>query len=83
MDERLAELRHRLGEVSDLRTALSLLDWDQMVMMPRPVRPSGRIGSPRWRGSRMNGSATIGSASSWRTFGTSRSPFPTTRTTPA
>ncbi len=34
MDERLAELRHRLGEVSDLRTALSLLDWDQMVMMP-------------------------------------------------
>ena len=24
----------RLGEVSDLRSALSLLDWDQMVMMP-------------------------------------------------
>jgi len=34
MDERLAELRRRLGEVSDLRSALSLLDWDQMVMMP-------------------------------------------------
>jgi carboxypeptidase Taq len=34
MDERLAELRLRLGEVSDLRSALALLDWDQMVMMP-------------------------------------------------
>ena len=34
MDERLAELRRRLGEVSDLRSALALLDWDQMVMMP-------------------------------------------------
>ena len=34
MDDRLAELRRRLGEVSDLRSALALLDWDQMVMMP-------------------------------------------------
>jgi carboxypeptidase Taq len=34
MDERLAELRRRLGEVSDLRSALAVLDWDQMVMMP-------------------------------------------------
>src|SRR5262245_44849795 len=34
MDERLAELRRRLGEISDLRSALALLDWDQMVMMP-------------------------------------------------
>ena len=34
MDERLAELRRRLGEVSDLRSAQALLDWDQMVMMP-------------------------------------------------
>ena len=34
MDERLAELRRRLGEVSDLRSASALLDWDQMVMMP-------------------------------------------------
>ena len=33
MDERLAELRRRLGEVSDLRSALALLDWDQMVVM--------------------------------------------------
>jgi carboxypeptidase Taq len=34
VNERLAELRTRLGEVSDLRSAGSLLDWDQMVMMP-------------------------------------------------
>ena len=34
MEERLAELRRRLGEVSDLRSASALLDWDQMVMMP-------------------------------------------------
>ena len=34
MDERLEELRTRLGEVSDLRSASALLDWDQMVMMP-------------------------------------------------
>jgi carboxypeptidase Taq len=33
----LVELRHRLGEVSDLRSAAAVLDWDQMVMMP----PSG------------------------------------------
>jgi carboxypeptidase Taq len=34
MNDRLAELRLRLGEVSDLRSALALLEWDQMVMMP-------------------------------------------------
>ena len=34
MNDQLAELRLRLGEVSDLRSALALLDWDQMVMMP-------------------------------------------------
>jgi len=34
LDERLAELRRRLGEVSDLRSASALLEWDQMVMMP-------------------------------------------------
>ena len=41
MDERFEELRTRLGEVSDLRSASALLDWDQMVMMPptgAPVR---------------------------------------------
>ena len=34
MDHQLAELRRRLGEVSDLRSASALLEWDQMVMMP-------------------------------------------------
>ena len=34
MNDALAELRLRLGEVSDLRSALALLEWDQMVMMP-------------------------------------------------
>ena len=34
MEERLRELRRRLGEVSDIRSAASLLEWDQMVMMP-------------------------------------------------
>src|SRR6476620_3963134 len=34
MNDQLAELRFRLGEVSDLRSALALLEWDQMVMMP-------------------------------------------------
>jgi carboxypeptidase Taq len=34
MKEQLAELRNRLGEVSDLRSASALLEWDQMVMMP-------------------------------------------------
>src|SRR3954452_21361362 len=34
MTDQLAELRLRLGEVSDLRSALALLEWDQMVMMP-------------------------------------------------
>jgi len=35
MNDQLAELRLRLGEVSDLRSALALLEWDQMVMMPQ------------------------------------------------
>ena len=64
MDERLAELRQRLGEVSDLRSALSLLDWDQMVMMPpagaavraHRVATLERVAHERF--------ATIGSASS-------------------
>jgi carboxypeptidase Taq len=34
VEEQLDELRRRLGEVSDLRSAAALLDWDQMVMMP-------------------------------------------------
>jgi len=34
MEEPIAELRRRLGEVSDLRSASAVLDWDQMVMMP-------------------------------------------------
>jgi carboxypeptidase Taq len=37
VDEKLAELRRRLAEVSDLRSAAAVLEWDQMVMMP----PSG------------------------------------------
>ncbi len=34
MDELLTELKRRLGEVSDLRSAAALLEWDQQVMMP-------------------------------------------------
>ncbi len=34
MDDKLEELRQRLGEVADLRSAAAVLDWDQMVMMP-------------------------------------------------
>jgi carboxypeptidase Taq len=34
LSEQLSELKMRLGEVSDLRSASSLLEWDQMVMMP-------------------------------------------------
>ena len=34
MNDALAELRRRLGEVSDLRSAAAVLDWDQMVKMP-------------------------------------------------
>jgi len=60
MDERLAELRRRLGEVSDLRSAQALLDWDQMVMMP----PFARTGRQRSSGWPTNGSWTTASASS-------------------
>ena len=34
MNEKLAELELRLGEVSDLRAAAAVLDWDQQVLMP-------------------------------------------------
>ena len=34
MSEQLSELKMLLGAVSDLRSASSLLEWDQMVMMP-------------------------------------------------
>jgi len=34
VDEKLEELKRRLAEVSDLRSAAAVLDWDQMVMMP-------------------------------------------------
>jgi Zn-dependent M32 family carboxypeptidase len=34
VEEKLAELKRRLGEVSDLRSAAAVLDWDQMVNMP-------------------------------------------------
>lgn len=34
MEEKLAELRRRLGEVDDLRSAAAVLSWDQLVMMP-------------------------------------------------
>lgn len=34
MSDHLTELKSRLGEISDLRSARALLDWDQMVMMP-------------------------------------------------
>ncbi|WP_411277475.1 carboxypeptidase M32 [Gaiella sp.] len=34
MTDHLTELKMRLGEVSDLRSASALLAWDQMVMMP-------------------------------------------------
>ncbi len=34
MTEQLDELKRLLGEVSDLRSAAGLLEWDQLVMMP-------------------------------------------------
>jgi carboxypeptidase Taq len=34
VEERFAELRRRLGEITDLRTTFELLFWDQTVMMP-------------------------------------------------
>ena len=84
MDERLAELRRRLGEVSDLRSALALLDWDQLVMMPpagAAVRAAPR-GDARARLARAlrrrRGSASCSTSSvTWRR------PFRTTPTTPA
>ena len=67
MNEQLAELRLRLGEVSDLRSALALLEWDQMVMMP-PAGAAVRAErlAHRSSGSRTSGSSTSGSASSSR-----------------
>jgi carboxypeptidase Taq len=41
VEEKLAELRRRLGEIADLQTCVELLFWDQTVMMPpggAPVR---------------------------------------------
>ena len=35
MSDTLTELNRRLAEISDLHAAARLLDWDQMVMMPR------------------------------------------------
>ncbi len=34
MDPKLAELKRRLGDVDDLRSAATVLEWDQLVMMP-------------------------------------------------
>ena len=34
MEARLAELKHRLAEISDVGKALALLGWDQRVLMP-------------------------------------------------
>ena len=34
MEEKLEELKRRLGEIVDLRTCVELLFWDQTVMMP-------------------------------------------------
>lgn len=34
MPDSLAELKQRLEEISDLRTVTSVLEWDQLVMMP-------------------------------------------------
>ena len=64
MNDQLAELRLRLGEVSDLRSALALLEWDQMVMMPPAGAQSAPSASRRWSGSPTSGSATSASASS-------------------
>jgi carboxypeptidase Taq len=32
--ERFEELRNRLGEISDISSALALLGWDQQTIMP-------------------------------------------------
>ncbi|MDH4177683.1 MAG: carboxypeptidase M32 [Thermoleophilia bacterium] len=37
---KLAELRHRLAEISDLQHAEAVLGWDQLVMMPRSGAPA-------------------------------------------
>ena len=84
MNDQLAELRLRLGEVSDLRSALALLEWDQMVMMP----PAGaavraerlatleRIAHERFSDERIGELVR-------RAAAISRHPSPTTPTTPA
>ena len=48
-EERLAELKRRLAEISDLEAAGSLLDWDQATYMPdggARARPPGRDAAP-------------------------------------
>ena len=64
MNDQLAELRLRLGEVSDLRSALALLEWDQMVMMPPAGAAVRAERLATWRGSPTSGSVTSASASS-------------------
>ena len=39
-EERLTELRERLGVIHDLRRAAELLGWDQHTMMPPAATPS-------------------------------------------
>ena len=35
MSDALTELRRELAQITDLRTAARVLEWDQLVMMPR------------------------------------------------
>ena len=35
MSDALTELRRELSQITDLRTAARVLEWDQLVMMPR------------------------------------------------
>jgi carboxypeptidase Taq len=39
MEETLAELRKRLGEIADVQSAASLLSWDQETYMPKKAGP--------------------------------------------
>ncbi len=34
METKLEELKQRLGEINDVRSAASVLNWDQMTYMP-------------------------------------------------
>ena len=84
MNDQLAELRLRLGEVSDLRSALALLEWDQMVMMP----PAGAaVRAERLATRRADRPRAVQRRSDRRarrtSWATSRRPFPMTPMTPA